>query len=73
MLLAGFMFAVQQMGLHVALKAAQAGYVIAVASVGILIATVLGIVMLHERAAARTRAAGAVLVTGGATLIALFG
>lgn len=72
-LLAGGSFAVQQMGLHVALQVAQAGYVIAVSSMGILIATVLGIVFLHERAAARTRTAGALLVTAGATLIALFG
>lgn len=72
-LLAGACFAVQQIGLQTALRIAQTGYVIAVASTGILIATALGIVLLHERSAARTRAAGAVLVTGGATLIALFG
>ena len=72
-LLAGSCFAVQQMGLQTALQMAQTGYVIAVCSIGTLIATALGIVILHERDAARTRAAGAVLVTGGATMIALFG
>jgi uncharacterized membrane protein len=71
--LAGCAFALQQAGLHLAFRAAQAGYVMAVSATGILIATALGIVVLRERAAARTRAAGAVLVCGGAALIALFG
>ena len=71
--LAGASFAVQNFGLHLALGAAQAGYVMAITSTGILIATVLGIVVLRERAAARTRAAGAVLVSLGAVLIAIFG
>jgi uncharacterized membrane protein len=44
-----------------------------VTSTGTLLAAALGIVVLRERAAARTRAAGAALVTGGAILIALFG
>lgn len=71
--LGGLAFAVQQVGLHVSFRIAQASYVMAVTSTGTLLATVLGIVYLHERAAARTRSAGAALVTGGATLIALFG
>jgi uncharacterized membrane protein len=71
--LAGLAFAAQQFGLHLALRMAQAGYVIAIASTGILVATVLGIVVLGERAAARTRAVGALLVCAGAVLIALFG
>jgi uncharacterized membrane protein len=71
--LAGFAFAVQQFGLHLALRMEQAGYVISITSTSILFATVLGIVVLGERAAARTRAAGALLVCGGAVLIALFG
>jgi uncharacterized membrane protein len=71
--LAGLSFAVQQFGLHLALRMAQAGYVIAITSTGILIATALGIVVLGERAAARTRAAGASFVCAGAALIALFG
>jgi uncharacterized membrane protein len=71
--LGGLAFAVQQMGLHTALRLAQAGYVIAISSTGILVATALGILVLGERAAARTRAAGALLVCAGAVLIALFG
>ncbi|HEX6037846.1 EamA family transporter [Longimicrobium sp.] len=70
---AGLAFAVQQMGLHTALRLTQTGYVIALTSTSILWATALGILVLRERAAARTRAAGALLVSGGATLIALFG
>jgi uncharacterized membrane protein len=45
----------------------------AVSSTSILIATALGIGLLGERSAVRTRAAGALLVTGGAALIALLG
>lgn len=71
--LAGLAFAVQQMGLHTALRVQQAGYVIAITSTSVLFATALGIVVLGERAAARTRAAGALLVCAGAVLIALFG
>lgn len=71
--LAGLAFAAQQVGLHLAFGLTQAGYVMAVASTSVLIATLLGIVVLRETAAARTRAAGALLVTTGAALIALFG
>jgi uncharacterized membrane protein len=71
--LAGFAFAVQQWGLHLALRMEQAGYVISITSTSILFATLLGIVVLGERAAARTRATGALLVCAGAMLIALFG
>jgi uncharacterized membrane protein len=71
--LGGLAWAVQQMGLHTALRMAQAGYVVAISSTGILVATALGILVLGERAAARTRAAGALLVCAGAVLIALFG
>lgn len=71
--LAGLMFAVQQVGLHTALRLAQAGYVISITSTSILFATALGIIVLGERAAARTRAAGALLVCCGAALIAVFG
>jgi uncharacterized membrane protein len=70
---AGLGFAVQQMGLHTALRMTQTGYVISITSTSILFATALGIIVLRERAAARTRAAGALLVCCGATLIALFG
>lgn len=71
--LAGLAFAVQQAGMHTALRMTQTGYVIAITSTSVLWATALGIIVLRERAAARTRAAGALLVSAGATLIALFG
>jgi uncharacterized membrane protein len=71
--LAGCCFALQQVGLHLAFRATQTGYVIAITSTGILFATVLGIVLLRERAAAGTRLAGALLISGGAMLVALFG
>lgn len=69
----GAAFAVQVAGLQLGFREAQAGYVMAVASTSILIATVLGILFLGERSAPRTRAAGALLVTTGAAMIALFG
>lgn len=71
--LAGLSFALQQFGLHLALQVQQAGYVISISSTSVLFATALGIVVLGERAAARTRAAGALLVCVGAALIAMFG
>ena len=71
--LAGCCFALQQVGLHLAFRGAQTGYVIAITSTGILFATVLGIVLLRERAAVGTRLAGALLISGGAMLVALFG
>ena len=70
---AGLTFALHQAGLHVSLRMAQAGYVIALTSCATLVAVAMGIILLGERAAARTRAAGAVLVSAGAVLIALFG
>jgi drug/metabolite transporter (DMT)-like permease len=66
-------FALQQAGLYLALRHAHAGYVIAISSTGLLIATALGIILLNERGAARHRFAGALLVSAGAVLIALFG
>jgi len=71
--LAGWCFALQQVGLHLAFRTTQTGYVIAITSTGILFATVLGIVLLRERSAARTRLAGALLISCGAMLVALFG
>lgn len=71
--LAAFTFALQQAGLYTAMRMAHAGYVIAISSTGLLIATGLGIILLNERGAARHRFAGAALVTAGAVLIALFG
>lgn len=71
--LAGLCFALQQVGLHLAFRMAQTGYVMALSSTGIIFATALGVVFLRERAAAGTRIAGALLVTAGATLVAVFG
>ncbi len=72
-LLAGTAFALQQTGLYLSLRLAHTGYVIAITSTGLLIATGLGIVFLGERTAARYRIAGALLVSTGAALIAVFG
>jgi uncharacterized membrane protein len=71
--LAGCCFALQQIGLHLALRATQAGYVVAVTATSILWATALGILLLRERSHARNRAIGGLLVTTGAITIALFG
>ena len=72
-LLAGAAFALQQTGLYLSLQLAHTGYVIAITSTGLLIATGLGIAFLGERTAARYRIAGALLVSAGAALIAVFG
>jgi drug/metabolite transporter (DMT)-like permease len=71
--LAGLLFAAQQVGLHLALRAAQAGYVMAVSSTSVVLAAVLGVVLLGERAGARSRIAGGLLVSAGAALIAALG
>lgn len=68
---AGALFAVQQVGLHRALGAAQASYVAALTSTSSLLAAVLGIVLLGERGAASARILAALLVTAGGVLIAL--
>jgi drug/metabolite transporter (DMT)-like permease len=70
---AGLLFALQQCGLHLALGTTYAGYVMAVTATSVLWATAFGIVLLGERSTARTRAVGALLVSSGAVLIALFG
>ncbi|HEX8361248.1 MAG TPA: EamA family transporter [Longimicrobium sp.] len=70
---AGLTFAVQQVGIQQAFGMTQAGYVMAVSTTGILISTAVGIVLLRERAAVRSRVTGAVLVCGGAMLVAAFG
>lgn len=72
-LTAGLLFALQQSGLHMALRSTHAGYVVAVTSTSILWATAFGVLLLGERAAAGTRITGALLVSSGAVLIALFG
>jgi len=65
-------FAVQQFGLHNALRRSQAGYVMAVVSTSILIATTVGVVVLRERGGSH-RITGALLVSSGVALIARFG
>jgi drug/metabolite transporter (DMT)-like permease len=70
--LTGFCFAVQQLGLQNALRRSQAGYVMAVVSMSILIASTIGVVVLREHGGAH-RIAGAVLVSAGVAMIALFG
>ncbi|HET9796455.1 MAG TPA: DMT family transporter [Gemmatimonadaceae bacterium] len=70
--LTGFCFAVQQLGLHNALRRSQAGYVMAVVSMSILIASTIGVLVFREQGGAH-RIAGALLVTGGVAVIALFG
>jgi drug/metabolite transporter (DMT)-like permease len=72
-LLTAVAFALQVAALQVAFGITQASYVVAVTSLSILIATTLGILFLGKRSAPRTRTAGALLVTTGAALIALFG
>jgi drug/metabolite transporter (DMT)-like permease len=71
--LAGVLFAAQQVGLMISFKLTQAGYVMAVTSTSILIATALGIILLGERGAARQRVVGALLVSAGVALVALMG
>lgn len=70
---AGIGFATHVGGIHTALSLAPAGYVIAVSATSTLIATALGILVFRERSAWQKRAAGAILVTGGAILIAILG
>jgi len=70
-LLAGAAFALQQVGLQLALRAAQASYVTAVTATSTPLATALGVALLGERTAARFRILGAALVSVGAVMIAL--
>jgi uncharacterized membrane protein len=70
--LTGLVYAIQQVGLQNAMARAQAGYVIAVGSMSILLATAIGVLVLREEGGAH-RITGAVLVSGGVGLIALFG
>lgn len=72
-LAAGACFAMQQVGLHLALRLAQAGYVIALSSTSTIVSTALGVLVLGERTDARARVTGALLVTTGAAVIALAG
>ena len=68
----GLCFAVQQFGLHNALRLTQAGYVMAVVSSSILLATAVGVFVLREQGGAH-RITGALLVSSGVALIAVFG
>ena len=70
--LCGVCFAVQQFGLHNALRLSQAGYVMAVVSTSIVLATTIGVLVLHEQGGSH-RITGGLLVSGGVALIALFG
>jgi drug/metabolite transporter (DMT)-like permease len=70
--LTGVCFAVQQFGLHNALRRTQAGYVMAVVSSSILLATTVGVFVLREQGGSH-RITGALLVSSGVALIAVFG
>ena len=70
--LTGICFAVQQFGLHNALRRSQAGYVMAVVSTSILIATTVGVLVLREHGGGH-RITGALLVSSGVALVAVFG
>ena len=70
--LTGVCFAVQQFGLHNALRRSQAGYVMAVVSSSILLATAIGVLVLREQGGSH-RITGAMLVSSGVALIAVFG
>lgn len=70
--LTGLVYAIQQVGLQNAMARAQTGYVIAVASMSILLATTVGVLALREEGGAH-RITGALLVSGGVGLIAMFG
>jgi drug/metabolite transporter (DMT)-like permease len=69
----GGLFAVQQVGLQFALREAPVGYVTALASTSLVLAVLVGVAFLGERAAARQRLGGAALVALGAALVALYG
>jgi drug/metabolite transporter (DMT)-like permease len=71
-MLAGVCFSVQQFGLHNALRLSQAGYVMAVVSTSILLATAVGVLVMRERGGSH-RITGALFVSSGVALIAVFG
>lgn len=71
--LAGLLFATQQVGLHLALRATLAGYVMAVSSISVVVSALLGVALLGERSGARSRIAGGLLVSAGAAIIAALG
>ena len=65
-------FAMQQTGFFSAMRRTQASYVNAVTSMSILLATAMGVLLLREEGGAH-RITGALLVSAGVGLIALFG
>lgn len=73
MCVAGIGYATHVAGIYTALSLAPAGYVIAVGATSTLMATALGILIFRERSGWQKRAAGALLVTGGAVMIAILG
>lgn len=72
-LLAAVSWAVQQVGLQLALRASQASYVVSLTAMSVVFASAMGVLWLGEREAAAHRLAGAVLVSAGAALVALGG
>ncbi len=70
--LCGVCFAVQQFGLHNALRLSQAGYVMAVVSSSILLATTVGVLVFREQGGSH-RITGGLLVSSGVAMIAVFG
>ncbi|MEO8561193.1 MAG: DMT family transporter [bacterium] len=68
----GVVYAIQQVGLQNAMARSQAGYVIAVASMSILLTTAVGVLVLREEGGGY-RITGALMVSGGVALIAMFG
>jgi drug/metabolite transporter (DMT)-like permease len=68
----GALYAVQQIGLQLALRDAPVGYVTALGATGILLAVAGGLAFLGEQVG-RWRLGGAGLVTAGAVLVALYG
>ena len=69
----GALFAVQQVGLQFALRAAPVGYVTALSATSIVLGVLGGIVLLGERSGVRRRLAGGAMVTVGAVVVALAG
>jgi drug/metabolite transporter (DMT)-like permease len=72
-LVAAACWAVQQVGLQLALGAANAAYVVSLTATSVVFASALGVLVLREREAAAHRLLGAALVSVGAAMIALGG
>jgi uncharacterized membrane protein len=72
-LLAAVFFALQQVGLQLALRVQKASYVVSITSTSVIFVGVLAVLVLGERQAAAHRIAGSILVSAGAALIAIGG